>query len=203
MSVKIKICGITNPRFLKQAQGLDIDAIGLMFFEHSRRYISPVAAKHLIGGLNPMIQIVGVFVNPSPQWVNTVLESVPIHTIQFHGDEPNEFCKQFYRPFIKSIPVSESVNYTSYFDAYPDASGFVLDNPKGGGTGQTFNWDLIPANSARPLMIAGGLNVQNVGQLLAQVKVDAIDVSSGIEDHAGEKSIQHLTNFIQVVKGYS
>lgn len=197
--IRIKICGITNVEFLQQAQKLDINAIGLMFYQLSKRNISIEMAQKLVKNIAPFIQITAVFVNPSPELVQRVLVSLPIHILQFHGSETENFCQSFQRPYIKAISLSNLSDFKKYENQYKTASAFLLDSCSGG-SGKPFDWDLIPQDTLKPIIIAGGINSDNVSHLIEKHNIEAIDLSSGIEDGQNNKSIKKLNKLIKAVR---
>lgn len=201
--IRIKICGIRDRAFLESAQQLNIHAIGLMFYKPSKRFISIEKAVSLLKDISPLLQVVAVFVNPSIEWVEQVLATVPVHSLQFHGDEDDVFCKQFNRPYIKAISFDANTNIKEQEKKYPNAGALLLDSgnqQQRGGTGQQFNWQMIPHHSQKPLIIAGGINPENVGLLAAKPYVQAIDISSGIESSPGEKCIKRLNQLLYQIK---
>ena len=184
MIVKIKICGITNFEDALNASRLGADALGFVFVENSPRYIKPHDAAHIINKLPPFINKVGLFVDPSKQEVEDAARIANFDLLQFHGDESEGFCNQFNLPYIKAISVKTDVNLLEYSRKYASASALLLDaysEEARGGTGKTFDWNLIPKEGSIPLIVAGGLNNENIADLLRQVMPYAVDVSGGVE----------------------
>ena len=201
--IRVKVCGIKDVDFIQQAQLLPIHAFGFMFYEQSKRYISIEQAKLCVKETSPFIQTVGVFVNPSKEYVDAVLSRVSLNLLQFHGEESELFCRQFARPYIKAISVKHDADLNAIASSYQSAVGLLLDHgtvSQQGGTGQQFDWQLIPKRLKKPLIIAGGINVQNVQQLIKSHQISAIDISSGVEDQDGHKCITILKQFIQAIK---
>ena len=200
MAVRVKICGITDKSFLAKAQQYPIDAIGLMFYQPSKRYISIEDAAELLEGCSPFINIVGVFVNPEPAYVDQALKKLPLNILQFHGEENAAFCQQFGYPYIKAVPMTAQSCLSSIESAYDSASALLLDKATAsqrGGTGLSFDWQWLNQPHTKPIVVAGGINPNNVGHLLKQHQVEAIDVSSGIEAQSGVKSIEQLERLLK------
>jgi len=201
--IKVKICGITNLEDALNAQSLGADALGFVFCEDSPRYISPKKAGDIIKKLPPFVKSVGLFVNEKKEMIDDALKFSGIDLIQFHGDEDESFCKQFNLPFIKVIRVTEDINLLEYMSYFESASAFLLDSYSGnarGGTGHQFNWELIPADTNVPLVIAGGLNPDNIKSLLEKRQPYAVDVSSGVESAKGKKDLNKMKQFMDGVK---
>lgn len=199
---RVKICGITHVDDMKMACQAGADAIGLVFYEPSKRHVSIQQAKLIADELPPFVQLVALFVNAPKDTIKHVLDQVPIHVIQFHGDENALFCESFDRPYIKAIAVKSGENLTEIMDGHPKALGFLLDTYKAGmpgGTGETFDWGLFPTYH-KPLILAGGLNAENVQAAIAKVQPYAVDISGGVEASAGKKSPEKLLAFIRHAK---
>ncbi|RBP22205.1 phosphoribosylanthranilate isomerase [Marinobacter pelagius] len=202
MSTRVKICGLTRPEDVSAAISCGADALGFVFYEPSPRSVSPGHAAALIRDIPPFVQAVGLFVNPEPEFVEQVLSAVPLDLLQFHGDETPEFCRSFGRRWIKAIRVREEGQIETAFQDFRDAAGLLVDawDPdKYGGTGQSFNWQLIPESRPMPLVLAGGLSSDNVSRAVTQVKPWAVDVSGGVERSKGIKDIQKISDFIKEV----
>jgi len=201
--MKIKICGLTDPENSKQIASLDIHAIGLVFFNESPRAVSIEQANEIIQELPPFINKVGLFVNASSNFVDQVLNSVNIDTIQFHGDESSSDCSQFQMPFIKAIRMREGTNLLSQAEEFSSASGLLLDSfeeDSYGGTGKSFDWNLIKNNLDLPIILAGGLNKDNIMSAIEKTQPYAIDISSGVEVDKGIKDIEKTKEIIEIVK---
>jgi len=201
--MKIKICGLTDPENSKQIASLDIHAIGLVFFNESPRAVSIEQANEIIQELPPFINKVGLFVNANANFVDQVLNSVNIDTIQFHGDESSSDCSQFQMPFIKAIRMREGTNLLSQAEEFSSAAGLLLDSfeeDSYGGTGKSFDWNLIRDKIDLPIILAGGLNKDNVKFALEQAQPYAIDISSGVEVEKGIKDIGKTKEIIEIVK---
>jgi len=201
--MKIKICGLTDPENSKQIASLDIHAIGLVFFNESPRAVSIEQANEIIQELPPFINKVGLFVNANSNFVDQVLNSVNIDTIQFHGDESSSDCSQFQMPFIKAIRMREGINLLSQAEEFSSASGLLLDSfeeDSYGGTGKSFDWNLIKNNLDLPIILAGGLNKDNIMSAIEKTQPYAIDISSGVEVDKGIKDIGKTKEIIEIVK---
>lgn len=202
--IKIKICGITSLEDALASAVAGADAIGFVFFEGSQRYCPPENAKLISKKTPPFLTKVGLFVNHDKNFIRDILDQNIIDVIQFHGNECNDFCKSFNFPFIKVIPVRKSTDIVKISEEFIDASSILLDTfdtKHYGGSGKSFDWSLIPKDTAKPIIIAGGLNVENVKTLIRHYKPYAVDVSGGVEDGVkGVKCHKLLNSFIKVVK---
>ena len=200
---RIKICGITRVEDALAAAHSGADAIGLVFYERSPRHVSLAQAKQLAEALPPFVTVVGLFVNAKASFVREVLASVPLDMLQFHGDEPAEFCAQFAKPYLNAIRVKAGVDLLQCASDFRSAKGLLLDaHVEGiaGGTGATFDWALIPKQLPLPVILSGGLNVGNVVAAIKQVRPYAVDVSSGVEASKGIKDAAKIAAFINEVK---
>lgn len=203
MITRVKICGLTRPEDIDAAVSDGADAIGLVFYAPSPRAVSIAQARELAARVPAFVTVTGLFVNPERKWVEQVLEAVPLDLLQFHGDEPAEFCASFGRRWIKAVRVREAGQIEAAFQEYRNASGLLVDawDPnRYGGTGQSFNWSLIPAERPLPLILAGGLTFANVADAIEQVRPWAVDVSGGVESGKGRKDATKLTDFFNEVR---
>ncbi len=197
------MCGMTRAEDVAHAINLGVDAIGLIFYPKSPRHVTVETAKLLLNNLPPLVSAVAVLVNPKAQLVEQILKELPIQLLQFHGDESSEFCNQFGKPFIKAIQPQTADHIKYEMERYTKASALLLDTPSTinrGGTGLTFDWNIIPQDLPKPYILAGGLNQYNV---LDAIKVNpyAVDVSSGIEVEPGIKDHLKMSQFIKVLWG--
>jgi phosphoribosylanthranilate isomerase len=200
---RIKICGITREQDLHAAASCGADAIGLVFYEKSPRHVSVQQAAQLAHSAPPFVTVVGLFVNPTVDYVREVLAKVPLDVLQFHGEETPEFCAQFTRPYLKAIRVKPGVDLIQCASRYAGAQGLLLDafvEGMQGGTGESFDWALIPHELALPVILSGGLNAGNVAAAIRQVRPYAVDVSSGVEAAKGIKDAAKVAAFISEVK---
>jgi phosphoribosylanthranilate isomerase len=176
------------------------DALGFVFYKESPRYIALDAFKVIARELPPFVTKVGLFVNADPAEIEEAIRSGLVNVLQFHGDETPDFCRQFNFPYIKAVAVSSSVDLLQYAKDFYDAEALLLDASHEhlkGGTGQTFDWNLIPHSLSKPIVLAGGLNVDNVKEAINQVKPYAVDISGGVEDSKGIKNSLKIQAFIK------
>ncbi len=191
---RIKICGITRPQDARVAVRAGADAVGLVFYRPSPRHNAIGHAQTIAREIPPFVSLVALFVNPSKAEVEEVLSAVPIACLQFHGDEDPAFCASFSRPWVKAArvrPELDLVEYASRFAA-AGAQGIVLDayTAQYGGAGMSFDWSLIPPKLPLPVILAGGLDPDNVSEAIAALAPWAVDVSSGVEAPGGPKGIK-------------
>jgi phosphoribosylanthranilate isomerase len=199
LRTKIKICGITNLKNAREAVELGVDALGFVFFSESPRYIKPKKARAIINLLPSFVSRVGLFVNAPKQEVLSVISESRVNLLQFHGDEDENFCNQFNLPYIKAISFKDGINLLEYCHLFASSSAILIDTysqEMRGGTGKTFNWDLIPKHLPLPLIIAGGLNSKNVSSLINSVNPYGVDVSGGVELDKGIKDYNMMENFV-------
>lgn len=205
MSIKVKICGITNLEDASFAIESGADALGFVFYEKSSRYCSPEEAFKISKKLPPFVTIVGLFVNAQKEYIKKILAMNFLSAIQFHGEESADFCEQFKFPYLKTIGVNTELDLLQYSKEFSQAKAFLLDNfdpVQKGGTGKLFDWNLLKnINTIKPLIIAGGLNSENVTSLFNIYTPYAVDVSGGVESAIkGKKDKLKLNKFISVVK---
>ena len=199
LRTKIKICGITNLRNASEAAGLGVDALGFVFFKESPRYIEPKKAREIINLLPSFVLRVGLFVNAPKEEVLSVISESRVNMLQFHGDEDENFCNQFNLPYIKAISFKDGINLLEYCQLFASSSALLIDTystKMRGGTGKTFNWDLIPKQLPLPLIVAGGLDSENVSSLINSVNPYGVDVSGGVELEKGIKDHNMMKNFV-------
>ena len=199
----MKICGITRPRDALAAAHLGADAIGLVFYPESPRAIDIDTARRIVAVLPPFVSKVGLFVNAQEDDINAVLQAVTLDVLQFHGEEAPDLCNSFSRPFIKAVRMQDNIDLKSLAQRYAAASALLLDTyVEGvqGGTGMSFDWSIIPADTGKPLILAGGLTASNVLAAIKQVKPYAVDVSGGVELDKGIKDSDKIAEFIQEVR---
>lgn len=196
---KIKICGITHSDDAVAAVAAGADALGFVFYPKSSRYVAPEVAREIALKLGAFTVLTGLFVNATRGEINEVLTRVPLHLLQFHGDETPGFCESFHRPYMKAIRMRPDINLADVFKNYASASAILLDAYKPGipgGTGETFDWARVPKNPSIPVVLAGGLTSENVAQALAATDVYAVDVSGGVEAAPGRKDREKIKRFI-------
>jgi len=200
LRTRTKICGITRLEDAKASVRAGCDALGFVFYKESPRYIALDAFKVIARELPPFVTKVGLFVNADPAEIEEAIRSGLVNVLQFHGDETPDFCRQFKFPYIKAVAVSSSVDLLQYAKDFYDAEALLLDASHEhlkGGTGQTFDWNLIPHSLSKPIVLAGGLNVDNVKEAINQVKPYAVDISGGVEDSKGIKNSLKIQAFIK------
>jgi len=200
---RIKICGITRPEDAQAAVASGADAIGLVFYAKSPRSVSIEQAVACVEAVPPFVSVVALFVNESAEEIQRIVSAVPVDVIQFHGDESEEFCRLFGRPYIKALRVRPDLDPVEASSEYTGARGILLDawqDGVPGGTGKTFDWAQAGVEFPRPVVLAGGLNPGNVDQAIERVRPAAVDVSGGVESEPGIKSAQKIQDFISVVR---
>ncbi|PBP93309.1 phosphoribosylanthranilate isomerase [Pseudomonas congelans] len=203
-AVRSKICGITRIEDALAAAEAGADAIGLVFYPKSPRAVTVLQARAIIAALPPFITTVGLFVNASRCELNETLDAVALDMLQFHGDETPEECDGYHRPYIKALRVKAGDDIAGVCRTYRNARGVLLDTyVEGvpGGTGETFDWALIPDDLDKPVILAGGLTSANVTQAIAQVRPYAVDVSGGVEKSKGIKDREKILAFMSAVHG--
>jgi len=199
---RIKVCGLCTLADAEHAVIAGADAIGMVFYSKSPRYISIADAQEIVSRMPPFASTVGLFVNSSCEAVHDIISEVPLDLLQFHGDEDEEFCNSFKRPYIKAVRVKADTDLLQICHQYTSARGILLDSYKKGtpgGTGETFDWSMIPRKLPLPLVLAGGLDANNVAEAVSAVHPWAVDVSSGVEHSAGKKDRQKVEQFIRAV----
>ncbi len=200
MAVRVKICGITRVEDMRAACDAGADALGFVFYAKSPRHLSIEQARSLVAALPPFVTSVGLFVDAEPAFVRQVLTEVPLDLLQFHGNEGPDECRGFARPYLKAIRVRPGADLLKYATDYHDALGLLLDayvSGVPGGTGERFDWSLIPARFPMPVVLSGGLTPENVAEAVRQVKPWAVDVSSGVEAGPGVKDGGKMTAFVE------
>ncbi len=203
MSVRVKVCGITRAEDAVSAIKFGADAIGFVFWAKSTRYVTPEQAQQIAAEIPAFISIVGVYVDPTPDWVKETAQAANITLCQFHGDESAKFCEQFSIPYIKAIRVREGLDLIQYAQQHQNAKGLLLDTytpNMPGGTGHVFDWGLVPQDLPLPLILSGGLHADNVAMAIKQTRPWAVDVSSGVEAAKGIKDEKKISAFMQGVK---
>jgi phosphoribosylanthranilate isomerase len=200
---RIKICGITRVEDAMAAVASGADAIGLVFYGKSSRAVSIDQASIIAKAVPPFVSIVALFVDEAAAEIERVLNAVPIDVIQFHGSEAPQFCEQFNRPYVKAFRVTPELNLATASQGYTSSRGMLLDTWKEGvpgGTGQSFDWRLAQNALPLPVILAGGLNPENVGDAIAMLRPAAVDVSGGVENTPGIKDSGKIMEFIAAVR---
>lgn len=200
---RIKICGIRDPAHARIAAEAGADAIGLVFYPPSPRYLEPALAAGIAQGLPPYVMAVGLFVNAPAERVHAVLAEVPLDLLQFQGEEPAGFCESFGKPYVRAVRMEAGIDLLEYARRFSRAKALLLDAHvpgQPGGTGRTFDWAGIPRDLPIPLILSGGLTASNVGHAVREVQPWAVDVSSGVEASRGSKDPRKIIEFIRSVR---
>ena len=201
----IKICGITSLGDAQVAHLAGADAIGLMMYKNSSRYLNLLKAREIYDSINQQVQVVLVFVDQSEEYVNECLDLMPNAIAQFHGSETPEYCRSFKKDFIKAISIREEFNLEAAYEEFSGVKILLLDsyNPVTfGGSGNKFNWDLIQNRHQLPFILAGGLNPDNVIEALSGINCTGVDVSSSVESSPGKKDPYKVQIFINKVREF-
>jgi phosphoribosylanthranilate isomerase len=201
---RVKICGLTRAADVQAACTLGADAVGFVCYAPSARFVEPGRLAPLAQALAPLVTPVLLFVNARAQEVAAALAVLPQAILQFHGDEDHDFCRSFGRPYLRAVALGAGVDLLDSERMFPSASALLADAPSSGygGSGQTFDLSRLPAPALRalPLVLAGGLRAENVAAAIAQVRPYAVDVSSGVEQAPGIKSVDRMRSFLAAVR---
>ncbi|MBE9516668.1 MAG: phosphoribosylanthranilate isomerase [Proteobacteria bacterium] len=203
MRTRVKICGITREQDMFAAADAGADALGFVFYAPSPRSLDVAAAIGLIAKAPAFVTTVALFVDADPELVETVIERTAVDVLQFHGDEPADYCRNFGRSYIKAIRMQKETELPELIKKYQDGQALLVDSYSptvAGGTGETFDWSHIPPGVTMPLILAGGLGPDNVGRAIEQVHPYAVDVSSGVEQKKGIKDAAKMAAFIEAVR---
>ena len=205
MPVRVKICGITSPEDGLVAARAGADAIGLVFWPRSPRFVDLEKARAISGALPAFLLRVGVFVDASRDEILRTADAVGLDMVQLHGDEPPEAFDGLPRRALKAVRVGPGFDAAAALRYERHASGLLLDTQaKGlpGGTGETFDWTVAEWVRAQvsQLILAGGLTPENVGRAIEIVRPDGVDVSSGVESSPGRKDPEKVRAFIEAVR---
>ena len=202
MRARVKICGITRLSDAISAVEAGADALGFVFYAPSPRYVSPICAAEIISQLPPVVVTTALFVNESADVIEEILRITQVDLLQFHGDETETFCQQFSRPYIKALRVQPGDDLEAKLADYPSARALLLDAYKPGvpgGTGESFDWSLIPQSIRSKIILAGGLDADSVGTAIEQIAPYAVDVSGGVEAEKGIKDPHKIKRFFDEV----
>ena len=210
--VRIKICGITRLADALCAAEAGVDGLGFIFAARSPRQVAPATARAIIDQLPPLVAAVGVFVDEEPGRVAAIVRECGINLIQLHGAESPAYCRELRAclaapcHLLKAVRVGARTT-TAEVAPYSEAvHGFLLDTYHQGvvgGTGQTFDWTLIDRLAlAKPFLLAGGLDADNIGEALAQVNPYGVDGNSGLEDAPGHKNHDRIRRFVAAVRAF-
>lgn len=199
---RVKICGITRLADAKRAVQYGADALGFVFVPASARYIEPRKAREIVSQLPPFVSCVGLFLDAGRKEIDAALAAVPEIVPQFHGRETADECESHGRAYLKAIGVANGMPSRAELDRFERATGFLLDsNVPGelGGTGHVFDWQQLGMELGKPLVLAGGLNADNVGVAVRKIAPYALDVSSGVESAKGIKDADAIRAFMAAV----
>jgi len=202
---RVKICGITRAEDGIVAANSGVDAIGLVFYEKSPRAVNIEQAQIIIQSLPAFVTVVGLFVNAEANMVNNILAKVPIDLLQFHGEESPEYCSSFNKPYMKALRMRPNIELETVIAKYQTAKAILLDSyVQGvkGGTGTIFDWQQVPANLSKPIIVAGGLTANNVSAAIKALNPYAVDVSGGVESAKGIKDSGKIAEFMQGISHY-
>jgi len=199
---RVKICGITRAQDAEVAARAGADAIGLVFYPPSPRYLSGERAVEIRDALPPFVQTVALFVNPDAAQVAQAIGRVRPALLQFHGEETPEFCGQFGLPYVKACRIRPGVDALEYLRPFSRAAAWLYDSyvPEYGGVGESFDWSLLPVAGERPVILSGGLSADNVARAIRRVRPWGVDVSSGVESAKGVKDGTKIAAFIAEVR---
>lgn len=203
MRTRVKICGITRLEDARAAVAAGADAIGFVFAPTSPRAVSIEQARAIAAAVPPFVTTVGLFVDAAPEAIRAVLTRVPLALIQFHGSEAPDQCGLYGRAYIKAIRMHDAVDVSIEEKRYADAAGLLLDAfvpDRAGGSGRVFDWSRVPGHRVKPIVLAGGLTPENVGEAIRRVRPDAVDVSSGVEAAHGIKDHARIAAFMRAVR---
>ena len=201
LRTRVKICGITRPGDAAAAARAGADAIGLVFYPPSPRFLSVERAREIRDALPPFVQAVALFVNPDAAQVAQVIGRVHPAMLQFHGEETPAFCAQFGLPYVKACRVKKGVSALEYLRPFSQAAAWLFDSfvPEYGGVGESFDWSLVPKTD-KPVILSGGLSALNVAEAIRRVRPWGVDVSSGVESGKGIKDAAKIETFIAEVR---
>ena len=203
MRTAVKICGVTRVEDALVAAGQGAHAIGLVFYRPSPRFVEADAAAAIVRALPPFVTAVGLFVDATEYDVRSMAARTGVQLLQFHGAETAEFCGRFDLPYMKAVRVRAGVDLLQYARDFRKAKALLLDafqEGLHGGTGAVFDWSLIPPALPLPVVLSGGLTVDNVGEAIRRVRPYAVDVSSGVESRRGIKDAEKIAAFIRGVR---
>ncbi len=198
-SVAVKICGITSSAQARMVAAAGADAIGLVLYDKSSRHVDLDLAVEIKNALSKNVVCIALLVNAEEKFVREVISKLSPHYIQFHGDESPNFCHQFNYPFIRAVRMSKELKMAKILSSYKPSGGFLFDAWHAdhyGGTGHVFDWNRLPVNLDFPLILAGGLNPDNVSSAVRTVRPAMVDVSGGVESSPGVKDEHKVREFI-------
>lgn len=197
--MKVKICGITNIEDALFAVECGADALGFIFFEHSKRYINPNEAKKIISQLPPFVYSVGVFVNENPDKINSIASEIKLNSVQLHGDEDSSYLDKVNLPIIKAFRVNDNFDW-AILSKYNCIILLDTYSKNYGGSGEKFNWNLIPKEIRTKIILSGGIDVNSLSTIINEIKPAAIDLSSSLEQTPGKKDHNKIKIFFEELK---
>lgn len=201
---RIKICGLTRAADVAAAVALGADAVGFVRYRGSPRYVELQQLALLLREVPAFVTPVLLFVNAAEDEIHAALDVAPNALLQFHGDETEPECTRFDRPYLRAVRMGKGVDLLDCAALFASAVALLADAPAEGygGSGQAFDWSSLPPLAARgkPLVLAGGLNADNVGAAIRAVRPYAVDVASGVEESPGVKSAEKLKRFFAAVR---
>ena len=202
MHTRIKICGLTREADVAIACSAGADAVGFVCYPNSPRYVAPHRLRSLVGELGPFTVPVLLFVNAAPDLIEATRDAVPAAVLQFHGDEQEPACARYGAPYVRAVRMTEGVDLIDCERLFSSAAALLLDTPSEayGGSGQAFDWSRIPAQRTKRVILAGGLDSDNVTRAVQSVRPYAVDVSSGVEEAPGIKSATRIRDFVDAVR---
>jgi len=198
--LKVKICGITNIEDAQLCENLGADALGFIFHKKSKRFIRPETAGKIISKLSPFTLKVGVFVNGTPEEINKTAKEIKLNVVQLHGEEIPDMISEINLPVIKSFRIKDGFDFSILkkfenlrflFDTYSEKEY--------GGTGKTFNWELIPGELRNKIILSGGISINNIEEVYKKVKPVAVDLSSSLESAPGKKDKEKVKEFFNKI----
>lgn len=201
--IRTKICGITRAQDARAAAVSGADAVGLVFYAKSKRAVGIAQAQEIVAALPPFVSVAALFVNETAGAIRETLRQVPVDLIQFHGDESEEFCRQFDRPYLKAVRVQNAQDVQTASEKFPGARAILFDayHPgEYGGTGLRFDWTLLQNYRDKPWILAGGLTPENVAEAVKTSGAAAVDVSGGVEVCGGVKDHRKMAAFVAAVR---
>jgi phosphoribosylanthranilate isomerase len=200
---RIKYCGMTRVEDALLAAELGVDAIGVVLTAHSKRQVSLQQARAIIEAMPPFVTTVALCMDDEANFVQEIIDTVRPSLLQFHGNESDEWCRQFGQPYLKAIAMGEGAAAVYQLRDHPHAAALLLDGHglgEAGGSGKSFDWSLMPHDVKQPLVLAGGLTPENVASAIRVARPWAVDVSSGIESAPGIKDRGRMRDFIAAVR---
>lgn len=202
MRTRVKICGITRAEDARAAAMAGADAIGLVFYDQSPRYVSIEQAREVCRALPPFVAVTALFLDAAAATVQTVIDALRPDILQFHGNEAPAFCQAFGVSYIRAVPMGGDADPAEWAERFPDAAALLLDSHRAGeagGRGETFDWQRGVLPDGPAVIAAGGLQPDNVGAAVRDMRPYGVDVSSGVEIAPGIKDHQLMQQFIEAI----